>query len=136
MKQLLKDLVANGFDAFQVTLQQIQCKDGSAVWAYSTYTQQVRANFFGNNAVNATCSVIDTSQPRVASVYSTKLVTVWLNCSDDTASVYRDECGSQAIAIVNPTDDGSFSVDLLTQDMASELLTKGVDTSPQPSQHI
>ena len=134
MKDTLKQLVANGFDAYQVTLQQIRCKDGSAVYAYSTYKPQAKANFFGNNAVNATCSVLDTSQPRVDTTYSTKLVTVWLNdCDAETYELYRAECGPVAIAIVSTNADGSFSVDLHTKDTAHALLPQDVPASAHAS---
>ena len=130
MKDILKKLVAQGLDAYQVTLQEITCRDGSTIWAYSTMRSQTRANFFGNNAVNATCSVRDSSTPRTNNTYSTKLVTVWLpECDAETAELYRSTCGATAVAIVG--QDGA--VDLHTLADASALLPQDVPASVQPS---
>ena len=128
MNEILNKLIANGLDAYQLTLQWIACRDGSRVLAYSTYRPQVKANFFGNDAVNATCSIVDTSQPKVNSA-SSKLLTVWLN---DAGSVeeelYRSEYGDVVIGVVV-----NGSIELHTASSATNLLPADVSASAQPT---
>ena len=128
MNDLLNKLVANGFDAYQLTLQWIACRDGSRVLAYSTYRAQTKANFFGNESVSATCSIVDTSQPKVTSA-SSKLVTVWLNDAGTVEEgLYRSEYGNVVIGVVV-----NGSIELHTASSATNLLPADVSASAQPT---
>ena len=128
MNDILNKLTANGFEAHQLTLQWIACRDGSRVLADSTYRPQVKANFFGNDNVSATCSIIDTSQPKVSSA-SSKLVTVWLNDAGTVEEeLYRSEYGDAVIGVVI-----NGAVELHTASSVTSILPADVSSSAQPT---
>ena len=128
MNDLINKLVANGYDAYALTLQWIRCKDGSSILAYSTYRASKPANFFGNADVNASCSILNTSQPK-PTTSNGNIVTVWLNDADASdEQLYSKTYGRVVAGVVV---DGA--VELHTAETASQLLPQTDSSSASSS---
>tara|TARA_R110002051_G_scaffold212231_1_gene277428 strand:- start:87 stop:521 length:435 start_codon:yes stop_codon:yes gene_type:complete len=104
-------LLSMSFNAVQVTLQNIEHKNGST-WAYSNRKPSKKATIFGNSTVNATLSILDLSKERTTSTTSIKdglLVTIWLNdCDQVEADMYADKFGTDAIVLVDDSGNGEL----------------------------
>ena len=105
-EQVLQQLVSQGKNAVQVTLQKIFHANGST-WAYSNKAPQVKVDCFGLDDADISYSTLDLNAERTSSRSDIKdgiIHTFWLNNANDAeANVFAEDFGDTAVCVI--TDD-------------------------------
>ena len=130
MKKLLQQLASLGFKAIQVTLQNIEHKNGSN-WAYSNRQSGTKGTIFGVKDDTVTFSIVDPNKQQQSE--RELWVTIWLNsCDAEEAKIYASDFGKDAVCIIHA--DGSPEL-MSVEQCKTSLLPTDVSTSPDaPSQ--
>ena len=97
--QLTSKLRAQGIKCVELTLQLLECKDGSLPLVYSTYRKSQTIKLFGSE-IEASVSMIDTSVPKSTS-RDTFLWTAWVSDKATDYQAIADRFGATAIGIID-----------------------------------
>ena len=126
-EKILAQLESLGFNAVEVSLQNIEHKNGST-WAYTNRKPSMKATVFGDSTIDASFSVLRKGDNNVAQTNG-DIYTIWLNKADDEeARMYTEDFGAKAVILLN--DDNA---ELVSFKQAEELLIPQDVPSPSDS---
>ena len=130
INKLIAKLTSKGIKAVKMTLQLLECKDGTTPLVYSTYRKASTHKLFGGD-IDVTTSSIDTSTPKASN--DSWLHTTWVSDSPQDYDKIANQYGVDCIGIIT---DGQCVPHTLAQSellLADDSTTQDVSDSAQAS---
>ena len=97
INKLIAKLLSKGIKAVPMTLQVLQCKDGSTPLTYSTYRKANKHRLFGSD-IEVTTTCIDTSTPQGSN--DKLMFTTWVSDNAQDYEQIGNKYGFECIVIV------------------------------------